>query len=465
MEGNLKLEETLKKEKPKKVSFVKNFVWQTRNISTAVNTLVLGYVTIYCTDTLGLSAALVGVLLMSSKIFDGFATVVAGYIVDRTNTKLGRARPYEFAIIGLWLCTWLLYSCPQEFSLVAKSVWIFVMFCFVTGVFNTLLSANGNVYMVRAFSSQEEYVKLTSVGGMLIFVAAIATNLTFPILMAKYAVSSHGWSNLVAIYAIPLALIGILRFFIIKEVNNVDVNVNPDEKLKIKDFINAMKDNKYVFIIAFMTFVGSFISNMGVIIYYYKYIFKDIAMAGTMSMIGIVVIPSLMLIPPLLKKFSVVKITLAGILVMMVGYLINFFAKDNIAMLMIGSLLTGVGNVPISMMSALLMIECSDYNEWKGKPRLEGTISSLIGFGNQVGAAFGTGMLGVLLTVSGYDGAAINQSSSSIMMIRSLYSLIPMGLFVIVFLVLRMYKLDELLPQIRKDNEERRNKIAEAEQV
>ena len=86
-----------KKEKdPKKVGFGKIVAWNSRAISQGIGLMVLGYLTLYCTDTLHLEPALVGTLLVVSRLLDGVTDVVAGFLVDRTDTKWGRGRPYEW---------------------------------------------------------------------------------------------------------------------------------------------------------------------------------------------------------------------------------------------------------------------------------------------------------------------------------------------------------------------------------
>ena len=77
----------------KKLGFGKICVWQSRQISQSANLMVMGYLTIFCTDILGLPVLLVGTLLLASRLIDGVTDIVAGYIVDRTKTKLGRGRP------------------------------------------------------------------------------------------------------------------------------------------------------------------------------------------------------------------------------------------------------------------------------------------------------------------------------------------------------------------------------------
>lgn len=80
-----------KKEKnEKKVGFGKMLAWNSRGVSQGIGLMVVGYLSLYCTDTLKLTPGLVGTLLLVSKLLDGVTDIIAGYLVDRTNTKIGR---------------------------------------------------------------------------------------------------------------------------------------------------------------------------------------------------------------------------------------------------------------------------------------------------------------------------------------------------------------------------------------
>ena len=100
-----------------KLGLGKLLAWSLRPGSTGVALMVMGYLTIFCTNTLGVPAATVGTLLLLSKLLDGITDIFAGYIVDKTNTKIGRGRPYELCVIGLWAATVGLFITPASFSL------------------------------------------------------------------------------------------------------------------------------------------------------------------------------------------------------------------------------------------------------------------------------------------------------------------------------------------------------------
>ena len=437
-----------------KVGLGKLLLWNSRSVSAGIIVLIMGFLMIYCTDTLMMPAALVSALLIGSKLVDGVTDAVAGFIVDKTKTKWGKGRPYEVFIIGAWLCTWLLFSCPPGFQMTAKAIWIFMMYVLVNAVCQTFLNANGLPYTVRVFR-QEQIVKVTSYGSIITMLCAVAFNIGFPIAMAKIAVDASGWSRLVLMLAVPLAAIGILRFVFFRETLDVDVGTDK-EKLKVSDVLVLLKTDRYVLLFALMQLIFSFVCNMGVNVYYFKYIVGNIGLMSALAVVQIVAIPLALLFPKLIAKFSTVKLMIAGFFLAAIGYLLNVFAGSNMVLLAAGAVCYGAGTIPASMLTALVLIECADFNEWKGIHRMEGTMSSITGLAAKVGAALGSGVLGVLLTVAGFTGDAATMPGSAYMMIRLLFGVVPMVLYVLTAVSLMTYRLNKQLPQFRKENEERR---------
>lgn len=60
----------------------------------------LAYLAVFYTDTLGISAAAAGLLLLLVRLSDGITDIIMGMIADRTHTKHGKFRP------------WILWSAP-----------------------------------------------------------------------------------------------------------------------------------------------------------------------------------------------------------------------------------------------------------------------------------------------------------------------------------------------------------------
>ena len=450
-----------KAKNPDKMGLLNLFKWQSSQVSTACNVLILGFFTIYCTDTLLLDPLIVGGLMVVSQVISAVAGLFGGYIVDHTTTKIARGRPLELAQIGLWFCTWLMFSCPESMQMTIKYIWTFAMYIMVTAVFTTLLNSNDVVYMVRAFPSEKVLIKLNSFGSIITSAVAMVFNILFPILMATYSHQAGGWSKLAAIFGIPLLAIGLIRFFTVKEVNNVDVSAQAEgDKLNFKECVAAISHNKYMLRLALVALISSFVSKLGVGVYYFRYIVGSESLLGVVSAVTILALPVMFLVPVLSKKFSIARLTTAGYVMMAVSYLIYFFAGANIPMLMIAIVLAGIGSLPSSYLGPMLQLDCATYNEWQGYERMEGTLGSIKGVASQIGGALGGGAMGVALSLVSYDPN--NVSDAALMMIRMMASIVPMVLYIVIVIIMLGYNLDKLMPQINKDVAERRAAVENA---
>ena len=106
----------------------------------------------------------------------------------------------------------------------------------------------------------------------------MVVSVTFPTMMAKMATSAKGWLPLVAMYMVPLMLIGTLRFIFVKEDTNVETEKH--EKVNVKAILGMMKKNKYAWMFMAIIFLFNTITSMGTITYYWKYIVGDTSMMG-----------------------------------------------------------------------------------------------------------------------------------------------------------------------------------------
>ena len=104
-------------------------------IALSFSFLLIGlYFLKYATDVLLIAPALMGLLFAVSRFWDGLADPLAGYLSDRTRTRLGRRRSWLVAsALPFGLSLWLLWSPPAEVTGVSAAVWVGVgLFLFYT---------------------------------------------------------------------------------------------------------------------------------------------------------------------------------------------------------------------------------------------------------------------------------------------------------------------------------------------
>ena len=430
--------------------------WSGAGLSAAANFIVLGYVAIYCTDTLGLSPAIVGVLLLVSSMCNAVFGLIAAYIVDRSpETRLGKARPYEFAVIGVWLITWLLFSTPAQLDEIGRASWVFVTFISVNAIFDTLLRANDALYMARAFNGRRVFAKVATRAGVITSLGAVAVTVLLPLALDAAGKSPEGWSVAVLAFAAPLTVIGMLRFLFVKEVHaTADTGATP---VRIRDIVMAMRFNKWVFALAAVQLIAAAVVGTNAGAYYFRYVVGNLGLQGIVLGFGVVVLPIILVFPTIMRRFAISQIIVTGAVCGFIGSLINAFADGSIPVLVVGALLTGVALLPVSFLIGVMILDLASFNEWKGHRRLESSLSAVVGVFGKVGAGLAGALVGWSLSVAGYDGSAETQSPAAEGMIVGLYSWFPAALFALLIVVMGFYmRFDRrLLPAIHAELDER----------
>ena len=435
---------------PDKIGIGKFWAWQSRGASAAINFIVVSFVAIYCTDALGMPPALVGTLLAVSTVIDAITDLFAGYLVDRTNTRWGKGRPYEWAIVAEWILTFLMYSTPAGASLAVKAAWILVCRILINSVCTTLLSACQNPYMIRAFGTNNQRVKLASFGGIVIMLASIAINVAFPIMMANIATSPQGWSTMILLIALPAGLIGIMRFFFVKETVQV-VDASEHEEVKLSDVFSVLKNNPYVWMVGFMYFGYMLVSGMGINSYFFTWVMGDITKMSSASAIGMVALPLLFVFPAIMKKTTKSMLVQVGCIAYIIAGLLLFFCYHNYGTVLLGFVFMGFASLPITYLTDLMMLDCGTYNAHISKKRMDGTIGAIKGFLGKIGGALGLGMVGWLLQLGNYDGTLTTQPDSALFMIRFLIGMVPVIIFAAIAIMMMFYKVDGMLPELEKE--------------
>lgn len=437
-------------EKKAKVSKKVLFAWPTRTIAISVTAVLLGYITYFATDFMGISAITAGTIFMISKVFDGFTDIVAGYVIDRTNSKLGKGRPYELAIIGYGISIVLIF-CAPEMGLTASYVYLFVMYSLVNSIFLTLLNCCEPVYLANALKEKNHSVTILAATGFISLLFTMVASMILPQLVVTMGTTREGWRLLSLIIAIPCIFIGLIRFALVKE-QKKEATAEVD-KINVKDMLKLLGQNKYILLFSVIILVSNVGSALyaGVQTYYYLYILHDIGIGSIISLSMLMIIAVVILMPVLSKRFGFVNVIRVTTVLGMLGYLLRLFNTQSISLLFVSNVFATMGFYTMFSFAGAFVIDCMDYGEWKTKTRSEGTISCAQSVTAKIGTALGTGMIGLLMGISGYVGGTDVQTQSATVMIIMLNSVIPAIFCLAQLILLKFYNLDKMLPQIRED--------------
>ena len=454
---------------PDKMPWGRFFAWKTRDVAVAGVTVILsGYLLLYSSNTLGLDPKIVGLLLLAARLVDAVTDLMAGYIVDNTNTKLGKARPYEVCVILQWISVVLLFLCGPQWSTGLKYAWVFIMYVLVYSVFGTMLAANQTPYLVRAFNGNSKLVtKVASFGGIVSMAGSIAISMTFPRLYNSWIVLGNGgdaaWRKLILIYAIPLGIFGMIRMLLVKEDPTVDAGQNT-QKLNLKEALTMLRTNPYAWSWGGMIGLYNMIVGFGAGSYYFQYIVGDAGAFGIVSAFAVVLLPVMIVFPALIKKLGMCKLFILASVLSIAGYITVFFSHGNLAMVYTGIVVTNLISLPCSYLQAPGIMQIANYNEYKGMHRMDGTSAVVMNLLMKALNGIGTGLTGILLGAAGYvattSSEVITQPQSALNMITWLYSLIPAICLVgVIFCAMHFSKLEKQMPEIEAEIARRKESV------
>ncbi|MEW4428091.1 glycoside-pentoside-hexuronide (GPH):cation symporter [Paenibacillus pabuli] len=421
---------------------------------------LIGMLTYFYTDKVGIAAATVGTIMLITKFINAIADLLMGRIVDATKSKYGKARPW---ILWMALPTLasiiLLFTVPAEASSTVKTFYALATVAFASAIVYTGIAIPFGSLMAIRTRSVEERGKMgltrTIFGyiiGMIIAIALIPiTNML--------GGDQKAWIIVAVVLGIVSFISLILTFLASKE-NNAGASIVESDNIPFWESIKLLFQNKYWVIMLFAQLLINMLYtlNGSTGIYYTKYILGNENLIGIMGAVGLVpVFLGFVMVGPMIKKFGLTRTARIGMILGIVSSLIRCFMPYNfIAAIVLGGIAT-LATIPMMAVGGVLVNNTVEYGEWKTGKRLVGMVNSANSFGVKIGTGLAAAMIGWILAMGSYDGALVTQADSAITSILVLTVYLPLVIFVLTYLCLRKYDLDEKYPQIVKELEERLN--------
>ncbi|WP_461188590.1 MFS transporter [Arthrobacter sp. Z4-13] len=454
---------------PNRLGFGTVLAWSGAAASYSVNFILFGYVTLYATDVLGLSPAVIGGVLAVTTILSAVTGVLAAWLVDRSpETRWGKARPFEIAVPVLWVFTFGVFAVPTGFDLTAKTVWIATAILFARAFCQPFLAANDPLYIARAFGHRDVFVKLAARAGVISMVPTMAVAIILPGMLAGVGRSASGWASIVGITAIAMGLIGLTRGVFVKEKFPKEVGEKPPT---FRELLEVLRASKWIWVVVAMQLVSSIQTGVGAGAYYFRWVVGDLALQGMFAALAGLIIPAMLLMPILVRRWSFSQVLAVAAVVGIVGNVLNALSAGNMGILLVGGLLAGIGVLPVTYFLTLLLLDVATFHEWKGLRRLESTMGGLNGIAGAVGLGIAAGIVGIVMTMTGYDGTAAAQTDSALGGITFLFGWLPAMCGVISLTLALVYgKFDrKILPAVLADlrlrERESPNEVDRAEAV
>lgn len=423
---------------------------------------VSSFIMIYLTNSIGLNSGIVGSLIAVSKLFDGITDLFFGFMIDKTNSKFGKARPWMLgAFVGCSITLVALFAIPVELGEVAKYAWFFIAYVLLHAVFYTANNIAYSTLTALITRNGKERVQMGSIR----FIFAFATSLFIQTVTVSSVEAlgggATGWRKIAIIYAIIGLIVNTISVFSVKELPaeelydiTIQTGEEKEDQYSLAEIIKLLVSNKYyviILIVDVLRQVYSAMINMG--IYFMTYVLGSEKLFGVFSWaINIPIIIGLSITPMIVAKMKgQYKVNLVGYIIAAIGRTLVVVAGyiGNLPLMLVFTGLTSFGMSAFQGGLNALIVQCSEYTYLKTHKRIDGSMYSCTSFGLKIGGGIGTAIVGWLLAYSGFDGSLAIQSESCINMLYIMYLWIPMLINIIIAIMLMKLDVEKANERLR----------------
>lgn len=428
------------------------------------------FVMLYLTNTVGLNPGIVGSLIAASKFFDGVTDIFFGAMIDKTKTRLGKARPWMlYAYVGCAVTLVAIFAVPVNMGKTSQYIWFFIAYTLLNAVFYTANNIAYSALTALVTKNSKERVQM----GSCRFIFAFSTSLLIQSVtvgaVAAFGGGASGWRTVAVIYAVIGLVVNTISVLSVRELPEEELNASGNcaedcikkeketEKYGLLEAAKLLIANKYYLMICgvyILQQVYTAMINMG--IYYMIYVLKNENLYGVFSWaVNIPLIIALVFTPTLVAKWNgMYKLNLRGYtlgtlgrgLVVVAAYL------GSVPLMLLFTAIAAFGQGPWQGDMNAVIACCSEYTYLTKHKRVDGTMYSCTSLGVKLGGGLGTAAAGWLLAASGFDGTAAVQTESCIRMLYFMYLWLPLIISLIITFVLSKMNVEQANAELKKIN-------------
>ena len=376
----------------------------------ATYTLVSNFIMTYLTLAVGLSTGqlfAVGIIMIAARVWDAINDPMMGTIIDNTQTRWGKFKPYIIAgaLLNSFF-TVMLFSNP------AKSETMFVVIFAITYIlWGMSYTMNDISYwsMLPSLSvNQKERERVSSL-------ARIGANIgLFTVTALVPAFTSGGMGSMYRPIAIAVVIVFIacqlLVIIGVQEKKNDITSVRSHTTLK--DMVGIVFKNDQLMAIATAIFLfntGYFITTgFGMQFFYFDYgNFGGMEFTIFAISIGVAQVVTLAFYPLLSKRMNRRQLFKLAIVLVLIGYAcfmaVGYLLPMNMIILCGIGLVLFSGQAIIQLLNYVLLADTIEYGQWKLGTRNESITFSLNPFITKLASAVQAGVFSLTLAVSGLN--------------------------------------------------------------
>ena len=423
-----------------------------------INGIIGSFLTIYFTSAAGLNAGIIATILAVSKIFDGVSDLIMGRLVDKTNSKMGKARVWLLRMcIPFAVSTMLLFFVPQNFPDMVKYVYVFLVYNICNAVCLTGMLVPFYSMVGLVTSNAYERGLLGNIQQIFQTLGNVFVNSTFVILLTKFSenpntiYTQRSFTFTLAIYCGLMVIVSLFCVFNTKErvklgaAAQADTEKTEEKNENVMETVKALLSNKYWLLLTlgnFVVFAIIIFYAMGTV-FFSQYVLYDMSQYGMLAnAISVAQFAIMFVTPVMMTKISKEKIYTFGMLVMAIGFLGS--AMFTAPALLIGSnVLKGLGVGLAGGMALGMVADTVTYGKLKTGIDTVGMGNAGISAAQKIGLGLGQAVFGWVLAAAGLDAAldaqGLPQPESVSTAIKFLYGWIPAAMAGAMFVLFLLF--------------------------
>ena len=414
-----------------------------------VYALLSSFVMIYLTNTVGLNAGIVGTLIAVSKLFDGITDIFFGSMIDKTKSKMGKARPWMlWGFFGCAITLIGVFAIPLNLGKTAQYAWFFIAYTLLNAVFYTANNIAYSALTALVTKNSKERVQMGSYRFMFAFGTSLLIQTITVGAVDFFGGGAAGWRTVAIIYCIVGVVTNTLAVLSVKELPEEELNEVTENEEKKEDKLTLLQaakllfTNKYYIMICVVYILQQLYGAMvNIGIYFMTYVLLNKNLFGVFSWaINIPLIIALVFTPTFvskwkgmykLNKYSYMIATVGRLLVVVAGYM------GSVPLMLLFTAIAALGQGPWQGDMNAVIASCSEYTYLKTGKRVDGTMYSCTSLGVKIGGGLGTALAGWMLDLSGFiNGDNAIQPDSCINMMYFMYLWLPFILDLVITVIL-----------------------------
>ena len=384
-----------------------------------LNALLATYLNVYYTDVLKLTGVWGGAFLVIfpiiSKIVDAITNVAMGYIIDRTRTKEGKARPWLLLSAPLLAVTGILLFTVPSGSETVQIIWVMVSYNLFYSFAYTIFNMSHNLMVPLSTRDTTQRGSLSVFNQIAtIMMSGILVALVFPmVIMPAIGADKSKWIVLMSVLSILALPLTLLEYFFTKERVTLENQGTEEAAIPFRAQLKAIFTDRYMLIIYayFLIYTfGTSIKNLS-LVYFCNYVLGTYNDGITQTLISVIGgIPmgiGIFAVWPLAKEFGKRNVTLVGFILYAIGSAVCWLFPTNMVIMLVGQFIKNIGGLPCSYVFMALFADVLDHVEWRSGIRCDGIAMSVYNIIAVAMVGICTGIFNGMLSQSEYVAPSV----------------------------------------------------------